>query len=106
MDSKVLQATTESKASCRYNFLSREEEVEELQRLTLKDVQQTYETYLKPTSREARRLAVHVVGKSHARELSAAAEPCLGTLKPEIADFRAMEHYPAILGQMPPVAQD
>ena len=86
--------------------MAREEEVEELQRLTLKDVQQTYETYLKPTSREARRLAVHVVGKEHAEELSAAAEPCLGTLKPEITDFRAMEHYPAILGQMPPIAQD
>lgn len=49
---------------------------------------------------------MHVVGKEHAEELSAAAEPCLGTLKPEITDFRAMEHYPAILGQMPPIAQD
>ena len=79
--------------------------MEELQRLTLQDVQQTYETYLKPTSREARRLAVHVVGKPHVKELSTAAEPCLGTLKPEITAFRAMEHYPAILGQMPPVAR-
>lgn len=80
--------------------------MEELQRLTLQDVQQTYERYLKPSSREARRLAVHVVGKPHAQELSTAADSCLGTLKPEITDFRAMEHYPAILGQMPPVAQE
>ena len=49
---------------------------------------------------------MHVVGKEHAQELSAAAKPCLGTLKPEISDFRTMEHYPAILGKMPPVAQE
>ena len=47
----------------RYNFLAREEEAAELERMTLKDVQQTYETFLRPSSQAARRLCIHVVGK-------------------------------------------
>lgn len=90
---------------CRYDFLAREEEVAELRELTLDDVKQTYQTFLKPTSKEACRLAVHVVGKAHAQELGSPAEPVLGSPVPEISEFQSLEHYPAILGHMPPVAQ-
>ena len=89
----------------RYNFLAREEEAAELERMTLKDVQQTYETFLRPSSQAARRLCIHVVGKGHAQELESA-QPYLGKLMPDISDFRALEHYPPIVGELPPVAQD
>ena len=90
---------------CRYNFLAREEEAAELEKMTLEDVQQTYEEFLKPSSQAARRLCVHVVGKAHAQELQSA-EPSLGKLMPDISDFRNLEHFPPILGELPPIAQD
>lgn len=77
----------------------------ELEKLTLDDVKQTYEDFLKPSSQAARRLSVHVVGKSHAKELKDA-EPSLGKLMPKISNFHGLEHYPPVLGQMPSVAQD
>ena len=79
--------------------------MEELRELTLADVKQTYEKFLKPTSPGVRRLAFHVVGKPHMKELDSN-EASLGSLKPEISDFRAMEHFPPILGQLPAVAQE
>ena len=90
---------------CRYNFIAREEEAAELEMMTLKDVQETYEIFLKPSSQAARRLCIHVVGKEHAQELDSA-EPSLGKLMPEISEFRALEHYPPILGELPLVGQD
>lgn len=73
--------------------------------MTLEDIQQTYKAFLKPSSQAARRLCVHVVGKAHAQELKSA-EPSLGKLMPDILDFRNLERYPPVLGELPPVAQD
>lgn len=55
--------------ACRYRFLTREEEVEELRHLEKGDVVEAYRKYLVPESKKRRRLAVHVHGKKYAMEL-------------------------------------
>lgn len=50
----------------RYNFASRQQEVEVLRQLDLVQVQQCFVKYLSPKSSTRRKLVVQVVGRAHA----------------------------------------
>ncbi|KAK9808961.1 hypothetical protein WJX72_007074 [[Myrmecia] bisecta] len=62
-------------ASRRYNFAVREEEVEHLRGLTLRQVHDCFAKYLAPKGKARRKLAVHLMGKAHRAELAAKAAP-------------------------------
>ena len=55
---------------CRYVFNEREQEVAELQKLSKQAVLGYFQRFVAPSSRVRRRLAVHVVGRSHQAEIA------------------------------------
>ena len=49
----------------RYNFAAKQQEVEQLRAVTLKQIRTFYAAYIPQAAHERRRLAVHVVSNSH-----------------------------------------
>ena len=88
----------------RYDFLAREQEVACLRELTPEELQQAYAEYFAPASPQRRKLAIHVVGKSHAGEL-AAAVPAGVQLAEDLPGLQGrLGAFPAMPGTPPPVA--
>lgn len=79
---------------CRYQFNAREEEAEVLKTLQQKDVIQFYAKYLKPGSKQRSKLAVHVVGKTHAEELTAGVPEGVKLFRNPEALRASLEAYP------------
>ncbi len=58
---------------CRYVFDEREKEVAALQKLSKQSVLTYFQRFVAPSSRVRRRLATHVIGRSHQAEIASPA---------------------------------
>lgn len=91
----------------RYVFDVRTKEVEQLKHVTLQQIQQMYNQFISPSSKQRRRVAVHVVAKDQAAELSThamhqpyAALPLQDVT--ELDDFKQKCHtYPPMVVNIP-----
>ena len=88
----------------RYEFLAREQEVAALRELTLQELQGAFAEHFLPGSARRRKLAVHVVGKSHAAESSAAVPEGVEPVQDLPALQQRLGTWPAIVGAAPSVA--
>ena len=88
----------------RYDFLAREQEVACLRELTLGELQRAYAEFFAPGSPQRRKLAIHVVGKSHAGELSHGAPTGVQLMEDLPALQGRLGAFPAVTGTPPPVA--
>ena len=79
--------------------VARREEVEELRKLTLEQVQQFYAAHLLPSSRTRRKLAVHVAGRAHLEQLGHPAPPGAQLVADPAALKQQQALFPAVLGQ-------
>ena len=88
----------------RYDFLAREEEVAALEEVSLEELVEVYKAFLVPGGPQRRKLAVHVVGKPFAQELTAATpDGCL--MLSDLAKFwEDSSKYAPVLGTTPCVA--
>ena len=73
---------------CRYDFDEREQEVAELKKLSKQSVLTYFQRFVAPSSRVRRRLAVHVVGRTHQAEIASPA-PSGVELIGDMSTFRA-----------------
>ena len=89
---------------CRYEFQAREQEVAELENLALSDLKATFKAHFLPGSPERRKLAIHVVGKSHAPELRAAAPDGVERAEDPAALYRRFDQWPRLPDAAPTVA--
>ncbi|CAL8470131.1 g9673 [Coccomyxa elongata] len=88
-------------SSKRYDFLARELEVAALEDITLEELQEVYKALLVPGGSERRKLAVHIVGKPFAEELTSAVPDACLTL-PDIAKFwEESSKYAPVVGTIP-----
>ena len=71
----------------RYNMLEREQEVEQLQKLSHAELLSWFRSHLQAGSKLRRKLAVHVVGRSHAAELTSSVDDHVNALV-DLAAFR------------------
>ena len=89
----------------RYDFLARELEVAALEDITLEELQDMYKALLVPGGFDRRKLAVHIVGKPFAEELtSAVPDGCL--MLPDLAKFwEESSKYAPVVGTSPSMIQ-
>lgn len=88
----------------RYDFLAREEEVAALEEVTLEELLEVYKALLVPGGAHMRKLAVHVVGKPVAQELTGAVpDGCL--VLSDLAKFwEDSSKYARVVGTTPCIA--
>ena len=90
--------------ACRYEFLAREQEVAALQELTLDKLHGAFAELFLPGSPQRRKLAVHVIGKSHAAELTAAVPEGVERVEDLPGLQQRLGAWPTVVGVTPTIA--
>ena len=90
--------------ACRYEFLAREQEVAALQDLALEELRAAFAEIFLPGSPQRRKLTVHVVGKSHAAELTAAVPEGVEPVEDLPGLQQRLGAWPVVVGVVPTIA--